>query len=127
MANAIVKPSLIINGEVFNIVPNSLTFVRGTGEKEVKVQSAGGNQLENVILDNIQTAVGQIKFKQFNTEDNISAMLDVINNGSNNTVQFVSNEGLSGTLRQAIVTNDPEFELSVDGETEYTMKGQQII
>ena len=127
MANAIVKPSLIINGEVINIVPNSLIVVLGTGEKEVKVQSAGGDQLENVIFDNIETAVGQIKFKQFNTSENLSALSTVRQNGSDNKVQFTSSEGVNGTLKNAIIINDPEINFSIDGETEYQMKGSPIV
>lgn len=126
MANAIVKPSLVINGEVIQIVPNSLIVVKGTGERQVKTQSAGGGQLEDVIFEDVATAIGQVKFKVFNTNENLNTMETVVNNGASNTVQYTSSEGQNGTMLNGIVVNDPEINYGVDGETEFNMKGSTI-
>lgn len=127
MSNALVKPTLIINGEVVNIVPNSLEVVKGTGTRNVKTQSAGAGQTQNVVFDDVSTKVGMIKFKIYNTVpnmnfiDDIAAITDV-----GNLVQYINIEGQSGSMNNAIVTNDPSFNLGVDGETEIEMKGSSI-
>lgn len=126
MANAIVKPSLIVNGEVVNIVPNSLIVVKGGGERQVKTQSAGGGQVENVVFEDVATAIGQVKFKLFNTDTNLNILQTIINNGSANTVEYTSAQGQNGTMLNSIVVNDPEINLGVDGETEVNMKGSTI-
>ncbi|MBK2125551.1 hypothetical protein [Fangia hongkongensis] len=123
---AVVAPSLIINGEVVSIVPNSLSVKYGTGERKVKTQSQGGKQVETVIMQDVESAFGTIKFKIYNTEANVSQVRTIIDNLNNNLVQFVSSEGISGTMQRSIVTNDPEFGFGSDQETEIEMSGNQI-
>ncbi len=126
MANAITTPALLINNEVIDIVPNSLSFTRGVGTRTVKPQSAGGSQLTNVTFVNVEEAKGHIKFKVYNTEENISKIQTIQDAFDANVAQFTSKEGLNGTMQNAIIINDPEFVLGADSTTEVEMQGLTI-
>ena len=51
---------------------------------------------------------------------------NIIGDGISNLVQYINPEGQSGSISRAIVTNDPNYNLGVDGETEIEMKGSQV-
>lgn len=126
MANAIVNASLLVNGSNPDIVPNSFTIVRGTGERQVRNQTAGAGQSEPVYFEDVASQIGTVEFEMFPTKENLDFIDDITSNGPTNVVQFISNEGYTGTMTSALVTNDPEINLGVDGKIKIVIKGSQI-
>ena len=127
MPRAITTPALLVNNESVEIVPNSLSYIRGVGTRTVKTQSAGGSQLTNVTMVNLEEAKGHLKFKVYNTAENESQVRAFQDLFDGNLAQFVTKEGLNGTLRNAIITNDPEFVLGADQSTEIEMQGAPFV
>ena len=126
MANAITLPALSINGINFSVVPNSLEVVQGFGTSKVKAQSAGGGSTTSVFFDDGSTKLGNVKFKIYSTEDNISNMETVKNNSNNNTV-LITEDSFTRTMTNAAIINDPPLMLGVDGEIDVEMEGDQIV
>jgi len=123
---ALVQPSLLINGQVVNIVPNSLEITKGTGTKNVKTQSTGGGNTNNVVFDDLSARVSVLKFKIFNTVANMDFIDSIVESDIGNLVQYINAQGQSGSISGAVVTNDPNYALGVDGETEIEMKGEKV-
>jgi len=120
------KPTVIVNGQPFPIKPNSLEITLGLGEFKVLVESFGGNQVAEVISEDLESQKGKIMFKMYNTNENLKAAADLKLNGANNTVQFTTSEGLGGSMSNAIMINDVKAQFSPDGEIDIELEGSQV-
>ena len=108
--NALVTPSVMINGEAVSIVPNSLTVRKGIGTRKVDVQTTGGQQTEVVVQNDVSTKKGYIKFEIWNTVKN----MDLIDNVYNilpipSLIMFLNQGGQSGSMSSAILINEPDY------------------
>jgi hypothetical protein len=126
MSNIQSTPTLIINGQVFPIKANSLEITLGLGESKVNVESFGGDQLAEIIGEDITTRIGKISFKMYNTSENFTSIADLKINGSKNTIQFTTSQGIGGSMSKAIMTNDVKAIFSPDGEIDVNIEGSQI-
>jgi hypothetical protein len=126
-AVSITKPTVLVNGETIYIIPNSLIVKYGIGEKKTRPQSAGGNQVQLVVHEDITQYVSSIKFKVENTTDNIN-FFQSINQSLDLKVQFTDpDSGQNGTQNSSVLINDPDFNFGFDGETELEFNGAPIV
>ncbi len=126
MPNAIISPSMEINGKFIAIQPESVVYRKGTGTTTSVAQSVG-QSVETVHKPNLSEAYGYVSFKTENTTDNLSLINEFRNNGANNTVIFsdvVTN--FSGKMTNAKVMNEIERTLSSDGDGTVEFCGNQI-
>jgi hypothetical protein len=123
-----VNAYVMINGNYFNIVPNSLMIVLGKGSKKVK-PALNGETVSSVFFDDLSEAVGKIQFKLYNTPDNVSDMAAVQDLKNANTVQAVltDDDNTSYTCANAAVTTDPEIEFSPESSITYVFEGDPIV
>lgn len=126
MSNTQSKPTVLINGQVFPIKPNSLSVTLGLGEYKVLVESYGGSQVQEVIGEDLTNQIGKIEFKMYNTGNNILLAKELKLRGSSNTAQFTTSNGLGGSMSNAVMTNDVKADYSPDGEIDITIEGSQI-
>jgi hypothetical protein len=128
MASSISKPSLIINGDTAPIKPNSVKFVEGFGETQIRVQSNGGNSKEYVSDVNLETQTGSISATFLATSSNVSNKRTWQQLNGSLTVQWVDPEsGDSRTLKSGTITEDPEVSTGMDGEFELKFEGAQLV
>ena len=125
--NALVTPTIMINGEAVSIVPNSLTIRKGIGTRKVDVQTTGGQQTEVVVQNDVSTKKGYIKFEIWNTEKN----MDLVDSVWNilpipSLIMFLNQGGQSGSMSSAILINEPEYNLGADGKTTIEFEGAPI-
>jgi len=119
------NPSLEINDDVVAYVPNSLSYKEGSGDKEVKAQTSGGNSISVVVTENAETKISNLKFKLFNT----AANLNLINTWSANLANTAAlSEGeISVSFRDMVVCTEPERAIGADGELEIEFKGAPVV
>ena len=116
------NPSVVIQNETIAIIPNSLSFKIGSGDKEVKAQSAGGGSIEVVVSENAETMISMVKFKLFNTAGNLQRVKDwsVL---FSETITLSDPNGINESFRDMVVTTEPERSIGADGDLEIEWKG----
>jgi len=114
---ALFAPTVVINNVSVGIKPNSFSYKEGFGERNVRVSSAGGGQTSQIISENIETQIGSCKFTLFSTVENVNLIRKWLANRDANAIEVVEGD-FTRTFQKAIITNDPDTSLGVDGEVE---------
>lgn len=127
MPNAITIPSLVINGIPIPIMPNTLEIIRGKGTTQVKARSYG-TVTESVFEKDQTEAISHLKFSVEPVDD----MLDLINQfqdfGPTLDVQVYDvTTGFSGSIKTAVICNDPSNNLGADKTIDVEIKGDPFI
>lgn len=120
------NPTVEVNDQAIAIIPNSLSYKKGQGDKTVKAQSAGGNAVEAIVTENAETKISMVKFKLYNTKENFdlaNGWTDLI---SGNTIRL-SEGDLTESFRGMVVTSEPERMIGADGELELEFMGQPVL
>lgn len=118
---ALSNPQVSINDEIIAIVPNSLSYKPGAGDKEVKAQSAGGNAITTVVTENAETKLSTVKFKLYNTKKNLQLVKDW---GALYAVAIeISEEDVTESFSDCVITTEPERAVGADGDLEIEWKG----
>lgn len=121
------NPQIEVNDQTIAIVPNSLSYKKGKGDKDVKAQSAGGQSIEVVVTENAETFISMVKFKLYNTAVNFNLVDQWIDNvPDGNTIRLSEGE-ITESFRSMIVTTEPERIVGADGELEIEFKGQPVL
>ena len=118
------NPSVEVNNDAIAIIPNSLSFKKGKGEKKALPQSAGGNSIEIVQTEDAETKKSMVKFSLRNTKSNqdlLDTWQDTINTIRLSQGDFVV------SFRGMIVTNDPEIQTGADGNLELNFEGTPAV
>ncbi len=116
------NPVVKLNGETISIVPNSLAYKLGTGDKVIRAVSSGGGAITPVTTDNVETKLGMIKFAVPNTADGALIARTVADNGEANEFQ-ISDEDLQVSFTNMSLMTEPERPLSQDGAFELEFQG----
>lgn len=109
--------TLIANNEAISIVPNSLKFTEGFGERSVRVAALGGGKVEQIYANNVEGALSKLMFELPTTPENIKLARAWTAAGNGNVFQIAgsTSEGdMTRTFTQAAVTNDYEVEIGSD-------------
>lgn len=120
------NPTVEVNDAPIAIIPNSLSYKKGQGDKTVKAQSAGGNAIEPVISENAETKISMVKFKMYNTKENFDFVNAWTDNINGNTIRLSEGE-LVESFRTMVVTSEPERMIGADGELEIEFQGTPVL
>jgi len=124
---AISTPTITINNQVINILPNSCTYDEGGGEQTIRTQSAGGGIVSNIFADNAETKFSTVKFTMINIPDNIAQARIWKFNGNANAITITS-DGLARNFSAMALTNNYEVKLAAtDGGFELEFKGTSAV
>lgn len=119
------SPTVELNDQPIAIVPNSLSYKKGQGDKTVRAHATGGN-VEVVIAENTETKVSMVKFKLFNTKENFDLVNGWTDNINGNTIRLSEAE-LTESFRTMVVTTEPERVIGADGELEIEFQGTPVL
>lgn len=119
---AISNPTVKWNGQTISIVPNSLSYKLGTGDKNIRAISAGGNSITPVVTENVETKLSMIKFSVPNTSDGLGLARQMAQSGETNEFQIVDAEAQIAFTTMSLMT-EPERPLTQDGEVELEFQG----
>lgn len=123
---AIANPTVIVNNNTVAIVPNSAKFKEGFGEQNLRTASSGGNSVQTVYSDNIETKMSGVTFEVFNTADNIALLRTWKLNKNKNAVS-ITGDGLSRTFQSCAFISDYEVNLGSDTTIEVEFKGDPAV
>ena len=118
----IANPTIQWNGQTLAIIPNSLSYKTGGGDKVVRPVSAGGGAVTTVVTENVETKMSTLKFSIANTADNIAVARQMNDAGEFNEFQIADDELQVSFSGMALLT-EPERPLSMDGEIELEFAG----
>lgn len=115
------NPTVEVNDVILAIIPNSLSYKVGSGNKSVKPQSAGGNSIEIVVTEDAETKISMVKFKLRNTATNLQLVKDwgIL---FSSTIKMYEDQ-ISESFRDMVITNEPERSIGADGELEIEWEG----
>lgn len=119
----ITAPSVVINGVVVPIKPNSFSYTEGQGAQNMSVQSGGGRSVQAVYGEDVGTFLSDVKFDIESTANNVEISRGWKANNPNNTIRVTDViTGFSRAFRGAAMLNDPEKSLSADGDISIEFK-----
>ncbi len=126
MAKTLSVSSLIHNNLTIRIVPNSLMYTEGFGERNVRTQSGGGGDIEVVSSQDAETQFSTLKFSLYPTPENIERARQMAANFDKNVFNIID-EGLTRTFNNATLVNDPEVAIGADTTFELEFKTSKSV
>ena len=117
-------PEIVVNDITVFVVPNSVSYKSGKGEKSVKVQSAGNGNVSVVPSTNVETKKGAIKFSVYSTSQAILLKEQWQNSVGGNVIELGS---VNKTMNRSTMTNDPDINLQDDGTVELEFEGAPLV
>jgi hypothetical protein len=115
------NPTVVVANDTIAIVPNSLSYKTGSGNKSIKTQSSGGDAIDVVLTENAETKKSMVKFKLYNTEKNLQFVKDW-SDSDGQTIE-ISEGGVSESFSDMAVITEPERSIGADGELELEFEG----
>jgi hypothetical protein len=125
---ALANPVVEINDKVIQVKGNSLSFKKGTGEKRVRAQTAGGNSIEVVSTEDAETKMSMVKFTLLSTNENIESYEEWQSAGDGGNIIRMSekNSPLSIPFRRMTLISDNEIGVGAEGEFEVEFNGPPV-
>lgn len=122
MARGIANPTIQWNGQTIEIIPNSVEYKNGLGDKNIRAISAGGNAISTVITENAETKISMIKFAMANTAKYADIARQMSELVDQNELLIISND-LQVTFSGMALETEPTIPLTQDGEIEVSFMG----
>lgn len=123
-------PTIIINNETYQIVPNSFMYDGGEGEINVRSASAGGGASSSVHSRDAETQIGKCKFDAFlvpGLDADIATWKDQIGANSIRAIQRAgSGDAVTLSWDNMSLINPVEREASADGVTSLEFEGDAM-
>lgn len=125
MALGISNPTIKWNGESLSILPNSLSYKLGKGDRNVRAISAGGGSVQAVITVDAETKKSMLKFSLANTADaadKVASMMQLSESAEGNSFEIADSQ-LQVAFSGMALVSEPEIPLSQDGAIELEFEG----
>lgn len=123
---ALSNPQIVINNQVVQYVPNSVSFKEGKGEYKLRPHTSGGQQVSNVLTQDLSTRKSMLKLKFLPTTENIEYASQWKGNLNRNSI-LITEEDFTRTINNAAITNDYEVAIGADAEFELSFEGDTAI
>lgn len=132
MADVILSdPQVTLNDELLAIVGNSVSYTTGDGERSVKAAGTGGGKPVLTISENVETKISTAKFGVFATAQNADTIEQAIKRLNNNVLVIAGTDPFGNSIRKtftnALVMNNPEFNLQQDGQIDVEMSSDPAV
>ena len=125
MSKTLSNPQIEVNDDVISILPNSLAYKEGQGDRNVRAESAGGNSITPVVTINAETKLSMCKFKLSNTEEHLNQIKEWMAADDGVTISL-SEGNITVAFREMVVTTEPERAIGADGELEIEFTGPPV-
>jgi hypothetical protein len=121
METALANPTIIVNGIVTGIVPNSVTYTEGLGEQNQRTQSSGGGATQVIYSQNVESNISMVKFSVYPTiqggaggSTNALDLLRGWKENTNNNVIQITAPNFQRSFTSAALTTNYEVALGAD-------------
>ncbi len=119
------NPTVEVDDDTISIIPNSLSYKEGQGDRNVKAESAGGSAITPIVTINAETKISMCKFKLSNTEDHLNQIKEWMGEDEGVTISLSEGE-IQVAFREMVVTTEPERAVGADGELEVEFMGPPV-
>lgn len=123
---AFVNPATLINGEPVAYVPNSIEFSDGYGDRNIRTQTTGGGNVEQVITEDVETQMGRVKFTLLSTTENIARITEWQQNIDANAIEL-SAPGLTRQYARMTIVSEPPKPGGQDAQFDVEFQGTKAI
>jgi len=118
------NPTILINNEAIQYVPNTFKYTEGKGEFNVRTQTSGGGKTQVVTTKNVETNLSMAEFQLMPTQENINRAREWKENFDQNVMQFYETDVFDGrTIGTISIVNDYEVEIGQDSTFTLEWKG----
>jgi len=124
---ALSSPTVVVNGDVIAIKPNSFKYTEGRGERIVRTQSTGGGAVTQVITDNVETQRSKFSFIVLTTSEAVEKIRTWQDNLAANTVEVSDRGDFARSFQSAIIVNDIDLNLGADQEVEVAFESKPAV
>ncbi|MDH3325174.1 MAG: hypothetical protein OEM38_00490 [Gammaproteobacteria bacterium] len=124
---ALASPTVVVNGDVVAIKPNSLKFKEGQGDRNVRTQSTGGGAVTQVITEDVETQRGMVSFTVLTTSDAVEKSRTWQRNKEANTIEISDRGGFARSFQSAIIVSDLEKALGADQDFEVEFESKPAV
>ena len=124
---ALSSPTIVVNGDVIAIKPNTFKYTEGRGERLVRPQSTGGGAVTQVITDNVETKRSKCSFTVLTTSEIVEKIRTWQDNGAANSVQVSDRGDFSRNFENAIIINDIDLNLGADQDVEVAFESKPAV
>ena len=120
-----------VNNEVVAIAAGTLKFTEGLGEQSMRAASVGYGETEQVFVDDVSTAFGEVKWEMDSTPVNIRLAREWkgLKNANVVAIEGSTPDGdvLTRTYTQAALTTNYEVSVGPDGTIPIDFIGNKAI
>jgi len=104
--------------------PDSLSFINGKGEYNVRSMAAGGGAVEIVVTENVATKISDVKFSSDTTDYIVEVSRGWKELRSLHAIRIFDPDGeFSAVFIGMTLVPDPEYKVSQDGTVDFEFKG----
>jgi hypothetical protein len=132
------NPVVEINDDLIKIKPNSLSFKKGKGEKNMRTQSAGGDSVETVRTVNAETKKSMVKFTLLTTQEAVEKFDLWDENDDRNLIRLENDDrnlirlseaktSFNIVFRRMSIISDNEITVGAEGEFEVEFEGPPVL
>lgn len=119
---ALSNPTIEIDNEIISIIPGTFGYKKGTGDKVVTVESAGGNSVEIIVTDNAETKKSSAKFSLKSTIKHIDHLATWSNAPNGVSIRASELEHVEN-FNHMFITTEPTIETGADASFEVMFEG----
>ncbi len=126
MANGqiISTPTLLVNNEQIEYIPNSLSYRKGSGDRSVHTQIAGNGSTTVVVSENAESAKSSVKFDVYTTKDHVDFLGTILDKIGEIGIQIADDRtGLSETFEFMTLMSEPEITVQNGGKLQLNFEG----
>jgi len=124
-------PQVELNDQLMAVVANSVSYTSGDGERSVKAAGTGGGKGVLTISENVESKISTAKFSVFTTVDNADTIEQATKQLNNNVLKISGTDPFGNSIRKtftnAVIMNDPEFNLQQDGQIDVEMSSDPAV
>ena len=128
MTQVLTNPVLRISNSNVLYVEGTLSYNRGSGEINTRVQTAGNGSVQTVHSTVVESQYGMVKFSMRNTDQNIATIDEWLrlNNSPTGVSVNLSQSGFQGvSFSNMRITNNPDINTGNDADIELEFTGNQ--
>lgn len=124
---SLTNPTVLVNGSPVAYVPNSFEFSDGYGDRNIRTQTTGDGNVEQIITEDVETQMGRVKFTLLSTTENIAAVTQWMQNIDANAIELSAKPDFSRQYARMTIVSEPVKPGGQDANFDVEFQGSKAI
>lgn len=124
---SLTNPAILINGSPVAYVPNSFEFQDGYGDRNIRTQTTGSGNVEQVVTEDVETQIGRVKFTLLSTVENIESVTTWQQNVDENTIELSADPDFTRQYANMVIVSEPVKPGGQDANFDVEFKGSKAV